>query len=65
MNQTSNPIIKRGRGRPRKIQVSPITELELFIKETPQVSMVIEPTNDDLADELSRMDSFSYGKYNN
>lgn len=63
MSNTSNTTnIKRGRGRPKKDAT--IKPSEGSVDHTVGVPVLLEPNIHDIYDELSRMDSFAYSKYN-
>jgi hypothetical protein len=61
MNNTSNTLntTKRGRGRPRKETSSKIGN-----KADADIPMLVEPNMHDMQDELDRMDSYTYSRYN-
>jgi hypothetical protein len=63
MNNTSNTnTVKRGRGRPRKnIEQDSTGDVETM--ET-GITAFLEPTSHDMNDELARMDSYVYSRYN-
>lgn len=61
MNNTDNTNkVKRGRGRPRKDSVNKTENTDINIG----VPTLLEPNIHDIHDELVRMDSFSYSRYN-
>jgi hypothetical protein len=63
MNNTSNTnTVKRGRGRPRKDTVANITNKNKPIDNS--IPALLEPNIHDIHDELVRMDSFAYSRYN-
>lgn len=63
MNNTSNTnTVKRGRGRPRKDATLKPARKNSSIDAT--VPALLEPNIHDIHDELVRMDSFSYSRYN-
>jgi len=63
MNNTFNTVTqKRGRGRPKKIKSE--VEFESTTK-TVGLPAMIEPTEHDIHDELSMLDSYNYSRYNN
>ena len=63
MNNTSNTnTAKRGRGRPRKDATINPAKKENAIDSS--VPLLLEPNIHDIHDELVRMDSFSYSRYN-
>lgn len=58
-----NKKLKRSHKRSCKRKVSiPVKKFENFHK--PIVPILVEPTEHDMFDELSRLDSFAYSKYN-
>lgn len=59
MNNTSDTV-KRGRGRPRKDATNNTDEKVMDMG----IPVMLEPTIHDIHDELARMDSFSYSRYN-
>lgn len=63
MNDTSNTnTVKRGRGRPRKdATIKPARKAESIDNSVPAL---LEPNIHDIHDELVRMDSFAYSRYN-
>lgn len=62
MNNTSNTNnAKRGRGRPKKDSTIKTSEGN---DHTVGIPVLLEPNIHDIHDELSRMDSFTYSKYN-
>jgi hypothetical protein len=62
MNDTSNTYtIKRGRGRPKKAVTNDAGE-ELALKKVGLPAM-IEPTEHDIRDELSYLESYNYSRY--
>ena len=61
MNNVSNNTntIKRGRGRPRKDSTNKAPSAI-----DSNIHIILEPNIDDIHDELVRMDSFAYSRYN-
>lgn len=62
MNNTSNNTntTKRGRGRPRKDATNNVSSKDT----NTSVPALLEPNIHDIQDELVRMDSFAYSRYN-
>lgn len=62
MNKTSNTVnLKRGRGRPKKI----VQEFqEDSSNKTVGLPTMLIPTEHDIREELSMLDSYSYSRYN-
>ena len=61
MNNTSNTnTVKRGRGRPRKDATNKIPSKDPNLG----VPALLEPNIHDINDELVRMDSYAYSRYN-
>jgi len=63
MKKPSKKIVKRGVGRPKKAP-APLTT-QVVSTERVGIPAFIEPTEHDLNDELSRLDSFTYARYTN
>lgn len=66
MNNTSDTknTVKRGRGRPKK---DAVIRPEIEVKKTvasARLPALLEPNIHDINDELVRMDSFAYSRYN-
>ena len=61
MNNTSNKTntVKRGRGRPRKDDSDKVSS-----NIDASIPALFEPNIHDIRDELVRMDSFAYSRYN-
>lgn len=63
MNNTSNTnTVKRGRGRPRKDTTTNSANTKEKIDTG--IPVLLEPNIHDIHDELARMDSFAYSRYN-
>jgi hypothetical protein len=64
MNDTSETnTIKRGRGRPKKATIDESGE-EASSTRKVGLPIMIEPTEHDIRDELSYLDSYTYSRYN-
>lgn len=63
MNNTSNTnTVKRGRGRPRKDAT--VDSKSTNEKIETGIPVLLEPNRYDIQDELVRMDSYIYSRYN-
>ena len=62
MNNTSNTnTVKRGRGRPRKDATLNAANSN---KTDTGIPVLLEPNSHDIHDELVRLDSYIYSRYN-
>ena len=62
MMKNTSKTAKGKRGRPKKVAV--LTVPVRKVSHNTGIPAFIEPTIHDLHDELSRLDSFAYSKYN-
>jgi hypothetical protein len=63
MNNTSETnTIKRRRGRPRKVEAETDGE-EVMRGKTVGLPVMLPPSEHDVNDELSYLDSYTYGRY--